>query len=365
VGKKRAHGEGSINKRSDGRWEAKVSLGYDTEGKRKRKTVYGRTQAEVRDKLDALRRQVSDGTYADTKLTLKDYLNKWLDHKASNVRPRTLSDYRYMIDKYIIPPMGGKQLSKVKPLDVQAFVDATADSAGARTANLCRTVLFSALRQAVRWELIARNPVEAVTTVKMTPRKQIIWTAEEAVQFLDTARPHRLYALFHLVMSTGLRHGEALKLRWSDIQGNVLTVRDAKTTKGNRRVTLSDDILSVLMTHRQHQEAEKAHVRDLWRDSDLVFTSEVGTPLDQSNVNHTRRRIETKAGVRHATMHDLRHLNVSLRRRQGQDAKLIADQVGHTDPAFTTRLYTHLFEDDREAAAVSLAEAFKTKGQTN
>jgi integrase len=90
VGKKRAHGEGSINKRSDGRWEAKVSLGYDTEGKRKRKTVYGRTQGEVREKLDALRRQVSDGTYTDTKLTLKDYLDRWLTEKSRSIKPRTV-----------------------------------------------------------------------------------------------------------------------------------------------------------------------------------------------------------------------------------------------------------------------------------
>jgi integrase len=337
-------------------------VGYDAD-KPKRKSVYGRTQAEVKSKLEAIKSRLADNTFTDTRLTVAAYLARWLEHVAPNLKPRTIADYRWLVSKYIAPAIGRGRLTDLKPLDIQTMVDNLARTAGARTANQCRTRLFSALKQAVRWELLARNPVDAVPTVKEVKRQQIIWTPDEAVRFLAVAQPHRLYALFYLVMATGLRRGEALALRWEDIQDSALVVRQSKTAKGVRRVTLAPDIVDVLERHRRLQEAEKADLLQAgfdWPDTGLVFRSEVGTPLIARNVTRLHYRLEALAGVRHATLHDLRHLNVSIRRKLGQDAKLIADQIGHTDPAFTTRLYTHLFEDDRQAAAVSLAEALST-----
>lgn len=378
---KRAHGEGTILKRKDGRWQGEVSLGYDQSGKRKRKTVYGKTQKEVRAKLDEIKQQITAGTFSDTKLTVKQYLKQWLEHVSPNLKPRTIGDYRYTVAHYINPALGSKQLAKLKPLDIQSLVNDIAKRSGARTANLCRTRLFTAMKQAVRWELIPRNPVEAVTTVKETKRKQIIWTSEEAVRFLAAARPHRLYALFYLAMATGLRHTELLNLRWGDVEGMTLTVRESKTEKGLRTVTLSPDIIETLDEHRTRQEAEKRFLGDVWHDDTLVFPSEVGTKLNRHNVNRLRTRLieDARAAwraeaegrgdddtvtlldegklMRRATLHDLRHLNVSIRRKMGQDAKLIADQIGHTDPSFTTRLYTHLFDEDRQAAGVNLKDA--------
>jgi integrase len=360
--RKRAHGEGTISRRRDGTWEGKLSLGYGPDGKRVRKTVYGRTQAQVRAKLERLKHDLADGVYSDTTLTVAQYLERWLDAKA-NVRPATLRSYRDTIRLHIAPHLGRKQLAKLTPLDVQRLVAHLAEAVSPHTANYARQVLSMALRQAVRWQLIVRNVAEATEPVKHQPRRQVIWTPEEAARFLDTARSHRLYALFHLIMATGLRHGEALGLHWSDIQGGTLHVREAKTAKGVRRVSIGADVVAVLEHHRRQQDAERyaaAQSGAPWPDSDLVFTSEAGTPLDKANVHRVRRKLERDAGVRPATVHDLRHLNVSIRRRLGQDAKVIADQIGHTDPSFTTRLYTHLFEDDREAAAVNLAEALKT-----
>lgn len=183
-------------------------------------------------------------------------------------------------------------------------------------------------------------------------------------------------------MATGLRHSELLNVRWEDLQSTVLRVRKSKTAKGVRRVTLSSDIVEVLEEHRRQQDAEKAFMGKGWADDGLVFASEVGTKLNRSNVTRLRHGLIAKARekwreeaeaagdeemvkqldeeqlMRRATLHDLRHLNVSIRRKLGQDAKLIADQIGHADPALTVRLYTHLFEEDREAAGVNLKDAF-------
>ena len=378
---KRADGEGTISKRKDGRWEGRISLGYDGEGNRIRKTVYGRTQSEVREKLERVKNRVATGMHTDTGLTVKAFLERWLEEREGQLKARTIKDYRYTVEKYILPRIGRDKLAKLTPLKIQALVSEVAKTSGARTANLCRSRLYTALKQAVRWQIIPRNPVEAVDTLKEKKREMVIWTAEEAVRFLDTARPHRLYALFYLAMATGLRHNELLYLRWDDLKGGVLSVRESKTAKGVRRVGLSQDVTEVLEQHRQRQDAEKAEVGTLWPEKDLVFPSEVGTRLIPRNVTRARHTLQDRAHevwrreaeaqgdletlelldsgklMKRARLHDLRHLNVSIRRKQGQDPKLIADQIGHADPAFTMRLYTHLFEEDRVEAGINLSEA--------
>jgi integrase len=133
-----------------------------------------------------------------------------------------------------------------------------------------------------------------------------------------------------------------------------------KTEKGKRRVSVSASVLDALGAHKKRQEAEAANLGDLWPGHDLVFTSEVGTPVHPRNLERAWYGLQKKAEVTKVRFHDLRHLNVSIRRKLGQDAKLIADQIGHTNPAFTMRLYTHLFEDDRQAAAVDLVDLFAT-----
>lgn len=269
MARKRAHGEGTINKRKDGRWEAKASVGYKPDGTPKRHVVYGRTQAEVKEKLEALKRRLSDGTYSDCKLTVKDYLESWLKEKERSVKERTAMLYREQTERYVVPKLGRVKLDKLTPMQVQRMVSELADEIGVPTANKARTLIYAALKQAVRWQLISRNPCEAVAKLKETRKEMVLWTPAETVHFLETARPHRLYAAFYLALFTGLRRGELLGLRWKDISGNVLCVRQSltvlgakphfttpKTRKGERYVTLSPDVLDVLAQHRLQQEAE-------------------------------------------------------------------------------------------------------------
>lgn len=324
---------------------------------------------------------------------------RWLEEKERRVEPRTADFYREQVERYLNPRLGRVRLAKLTPLQIQTALGELADQISASTANKCRTTLYGALKQAVRWGLLPRNPVEAVEKLNEPKCEMIIWSPEEATRFLATAREHRLYPAFYLAMCSGLRRGEILGLRWQDLHGSTLHIRQSliesrgrvllstpKTSKGVRRVALSSDVLEVLEHHRQHQKASANQAGDLWASSgeafaDLVFTNELGGPLHPRNFertwyalqDETRARWRQKADAANDTQsvqelergalfprarfHDLRHLNVSIRRRMGQDAKLIADQIGHTDPAFTLRLYTHLFEDERTAAAIDLRQA--------
>ncbi|MDQ3398787.1 MAG: site-specific integrase [Deinococcota bacterium] len=364
---KRAHGEGTITQRKDGTWMGQISVGYKPDGSRDRRTVYGKTQKDVRTKVDEIKQQLANGALSDTKLTVKAYLEQWLKEAERQLKPRTVSDYRYDVEKYINPHVGRVRLDKLMPLQVQAMLTGIADEVSADRANKARRILYGALKQAVRWQLIPRNPVEATRLMKHERRSMHIWTPAEAAQFLDSSHGHRLYPLFYLAVSAGLRCGELLALQWADLKGNELQVRRSlahvrgkiiistpKTEKGLRRVTLSPAMLDVLAQHHRRQEAEQTFLGPAWPGLDLMFTKEDGGYMLPRNLAGIWYRLQKQAEVTKVRLHDLRHLNVSIRRKLGQDAKLIADQIGHTDPAFTTRLYTHLFEDDRQGAAVDL-----------
>jgi integrase len=362
---RRGRGEGSVFQRADGTWTGEVTTGYNENGKQKRKTVYGKTQAEALAKIAAVKQQLTSGTFTDTKLTVKAYLEQWLEEKERHVKPTTHEVYEYA-GRCLYPHIGSVRLDKLTPLQIQTAFNNIADSNGRAAANKCRRVLLGAYKQAVKWQLVTRNPVEAVSPLKEVRREQTLWTPEEAARFLAMVRPHRLNALFYLGMATGLRRGELLGLRWEDIKGNTLYIRQShvkakgklvlstpKTPKGERRVSLSPNVLEVLLLHRQLQDAERL---PSWPDSELVFVSEVGTPLNPDNVTRLRKQLMKAANVPVARLHDLRHLHASIAIKGGMDPKVLADRLGHSRASFTLDVYTHLFEEQRANSAVSLLD---------
>lgn len=368
---RRGRGEGTVSERPNGTWAGQVTTGYTEEGKQKRKTVYGKSQAEALAKLAEIKQQLATGTFSDTKLTLKEYLETWLKEKERQVKARTAHDYRYNLEKYIYPNIGRTKLEKLTPSHVQRFLSEIADAVSPDRANKCRRELLGAFKQAVRWGLIPRNPVDAVAPLKHERREMVLWTGIQAAAFLDTARAHRLYAFFYLAMSTGLRSGELLGLRWQDVQGDKLTIRQnfvkvgsktiietPKTKRGKRVVAISPDVLETLDAHRARQDAERL---PSWPDNGLVFVSEVGTPLNPDNLRRLRNRLMDDAQVPRIRLHDLRHLHASMAIKGGMDAKVLADRLGHARASFTLDVYTHLFDEQRANSAVSLLD-FLPKG---
>lgn len=186
---------------------------------------------------------------------------------------------------------------------------------------------------------------------------------------MSKCKPHVLYAAFYLAMSTGMRRGELLGLRWQDAQGELLHVRQTLVKKKDgallfkvpkngksRIVAVSPDVTEVLERHHQQQEAERHYLGDAWDNSDLVFTSEVGTPINPDNFKRLRNALMDKAGVPRISLHDLRHLHTSLCIKNGMNPKEVAERLGHARASFTLDRYTHLFEAQRVANAVSLLD---------
>ena len=392
----RADGEGTIFNREitrkDGstytRWEAKTPRLANG----KRKTLYGKTQGEVREKLEKVKREIALGVFTDTSLTLGEYLDQWLKEKRSSVKPSTYNNYEYCVRVNIKPRLGNVKISKLKPIDLQTLVTGLGSDKSAHVANKTRQVLNTAFRQAVRWEIISRNPMDAVDCLPLEQKDLTLWSREELTRFLASAKSHRLFALFYLDIATGLRRGELLALRWSDLVGNKLHITRSyvkagktfvmsspKTQRGVRTVALGADVLDMLEAHRARQEAEIAQA-SAWGDATLMFASEVGTLYNPDNLTRLRlilinraredwlaeateagesdvvRKLEHRELLPDIKMHDFRHLHVSILIRQGHNAKAVADRVGHARASFTMDRYTHLFDSQREELALNLGD---------
>jgi integrase len=370
MGKRRMNGEGSIYRRkSDGMWVGVLQVGYKPDGRRDRRTVYGRTKVEVQEKLNDLKRQRDAGVDLTQRSTVSTYMDRWLTMKSTRVRARTHELYSGYVER-ARERLGRTELAKVTPVMIEGVVAHVAAISGAYTANKVRSTLFSMFKQASRSRLIPFNPVAAVDKLEEDPRPLVMWTREEATRFVATVRSHRLYAFFYLLLATSVRLGEIEALRWADLHGDYIVVSRTvsrvanklqftkpKTKHGHRVVTLPPDVIEVLAAHRQRQLAEAAAAADgVFNVSGFMFCNQDGNIITPMALYHVAKRLQEKAGVPRVTTHSLRHLSISMLIRHGVNAEIVAKRVGHRDGAYTYQKYTHVFDESMKEAAIPLNE---------
>jgi len=330
VSKKRGNGEGSITKRKDGRWMARYTV-HTPKGP-KRKTVYGRTRQEVAAKLAKAMAERDGGIELDpSNATVDEYLQRWLnDSVKGSVRPITFESYERLIRVHVVPTLGRVKLKSLSPAHLQGLYRDRLDAGlSPSTVQRIHAVIHRALKQALRWGLVARNVSEA-TDPPRAQRKEIRpLTPEQVRALLKTAHGDRLEALYMLAITTGLRQGELFGLRWEDVDLGTgkLSVRQALTTpKGGRRlgppkrsksrrsVKLTTGTVQALVAHREHQLEEREKLAELWNDHGFVFTTQVGTPINRHNFfRRCFKPLLEQAGLpRTVRFHDLRHTCATL-----------------------------------------------------
>lgn len=376
---KRGQHEGSIYKRKDGRWTAVVNLGYQN-GKLKRKSFYGKTREEVQSKLVAALSDVQKGIpIPSEKQTLAPFLQTWLAEVVKpSVRPKTCITYSYIVKQHIEPALGMKALVKLSPQDIQRFLnDKLKSGLSARTVRHINDTLRCALNVALRWGLVSRNVATLVGPPRIQRKEIRSFTPDEARIFLKAIKGDRLEALFSVALSLGLRQGEALGLRWRDIDFEARTLRvnyaiqriegklqmvEPKTEGSRRALPLTETILSALRNHRSRQLEERLLLGSHWQETGLVFTSTIGTPLDHRNVVRKFHALLEKAKLPRFRFHDLRHSCASLLIAQGVPARTVMEILGHSQISLTMNTYAHVMPA-MKLEAIDLMESILTGGK--
>jgi integrase len=362
---RRGAGEGSIYKRADGLWAGDVQLGVDENGKRRRRTVYGATQAKVLEKVAELRARSATAPWVEDAggLRLGEYLTKWLDDVAApRVRSGTLHYYERML-RPARESCGGIQLRSLSPLHVQSMLRRLEQGgASARGRQMTYTVLRTALRDAVRLRLLAANPLDAVSRPR-APRPEIrALSTAEARKLLTAAKGDPLEALYALAVGTGLRFGEAVALRWADVdlgagtvhvrrtaieaRGGAVTFAEPKTSRSRRQVDLPAFVVAALERHRALVGATPHPER-------LVFMSPDELPLRRSNLHRRSwKPLLERAKLPHVPFHALRHTAATLALAAGVNPKVVQERLGHSSIALTLDTYSHAVPTlGRDAAA--------------
>jgi integrase len=360
--------EGSIRKRKDGRWEGRYTTGYLANGKPDRKSVYGSTRTEAAKKLaEAIRNHQRGLPPVDERMTTGKYLDYYLETIAKpSVRPSTYQRYRQIADQHIIPKLGRIRLSQLTPAHVQGLLsDRLATGLSPRTVQQIQAVLRAALNHALKWELVARNSATLVTPPRIARKEISPFTPEEARDFLIAIRGDRLEALYTVALAVGLRRGEALGLRWEDIDfekkyitvshalqriGGTLRLVEPKSASSRRTIPLPPFAVEAMLAHWKNQVTEKTAAGSNWREHGLVFTTKRGTPLDPDNVTKYFKRVLKKADSRDQRFHDLRHCCASLLVAQAVNPRTVMEILGHSQISLTMNTYAHVFLESKKQA---------------
>lgn len=374
---RRGKGEGGVYQREDGRWAASVEL-EPVGGKRRRKVLYGRTKAELLDKLQEAQQRKATGQPARNR---RHTTGQWLTYWVTEVLPGTVSDstaegYGHIVRRDIVPYVGHVPLDELAPTHVhQMMRQLEARGLGPRTVAYARAVLRRALRVAERWELVSRNAAALVDPPRQRRRQPDHLDLERASRILAAASDDRLGALYVLAVTCGLRRGELLALWWEDVdldnavvhvragvkrvRGKGLVRDEPKTARSRRSVPLPAVTVDALRLHRRRSLEQALALGQSCGPQDYVFTSPAGTPLDPSNLTGSWHAFCDELGLGPVRLHALRHTAATLLLTQGVPLAVISRTLGHSGLAITADIYADVVPQLQRDAADAMQRAFR------
>ena len=373
--KRRANGEGNIRKRKDGRWEGRYTVGRDPEtGKAIIKNVLGKTQAEVKEKLKKAIEENVGIDYGRAKTyTVGSWLEVWMENYARvKLRPSTFKTSQGFLKNHIKPQIGSIPLADLTSLDLQRFykhrldggrvdrVEAKKKPKGLapKTVRNIHQMIGSAYNLAIEQKLVTRNPTQGCALPKVEHKEMKTLTADQLSAFFQEARDSGVFALYYIDLTTGLRRGELLGLKWLDIdleKGDLRVQRQIgridgkiiemplKTKNAYRTLPLSADAIDVLMQQRRKTG-----------NSEWAFPSPTGGPMSPDSVLHMLHRVLKRAGLPKVRFHDLRHTFATLALQNGVDIKTVSGMLGHFSAGFTLDTYAHVTTSAKREAAKTM-----------
>ena len=358
MAKRRSKGEGTIfYSESESCWIAEIVL---PDGTKKRKR--SKRQQVVREWLQTSLTALKQGIYIkDNKITLSQFIDRFMeDIGAHTLRPKTIDSYWFLINKHIKPEIGDLRLTQLRPDHLQSLYSKKLDEdLSKRTVQYIHAIIRRILNQAVKWDLIIRNPTDAVTPPVPAKKAPVTLSEDQVRIFLESVKDHRWYPIYVLAVATGMREGEILGLRWQDVdlnQGVVsvnqtvenisghLSIGQPKSDNAHRTIPLPVFALGVLKGMETHEG--------------LLFTTSTGKPVSPRNVlRHFQLTLE-RLGLPKVTFHSLRHLHATYLLRQNIHPKIVQERLGHSSIALTLDVYSHIIPTLQKEAAEKINDIF-------
>ncbi len=376
---------GTIRKRGKNSWAVIVDMGYDSDGKRRQvwRSVQG-TKKDAEAYLVQLLHQRNEGFDMPAgRMTVGQYLQRWLDdYVRLSVAPKTLRLYEDIVRRHAGPALGAIALTRLRPQHIQAYYSkllesGRLDGCGALSAKSVlrhHQMLHQAFKMAVRWQLVLLNPCDAVEPPRAKRTATIMPDPEDVNRLLAAADSNQYGAIVRFAVMTGMRVGEILGLRWTDVDldARVLHIqqtcqwlprqgfifRQPKTATSRRSIALSSETVRDLRRHRQAQLEERLLLGPNYQDNGLVFVTSLGTPIEPSNLRRAWLKILAKSGLSHLRFHDLRHAHATLMLRQGVHPKVVSERLGHASVNITLDTYSHVLPNLQAQAAEQLDALF-------
>lgn len=391
MARKAAAGTGTIRKKTVIRsgkeytyWEARFTSGYDPgTGKQIQRSITGKTQKEVAQKLKAATTAIDEGTYAaPSKMTVGQWLDIWTAEYLGAVKPRTVDLYKSVVNFRIKPGLGAIKLESLTPHVVQNFYNTISkphgDAGGLapKTIRNIHGILHKALQQAVANGYIRSNPADACILPKAI-RKELKPLDEDMIgAFLKAIEAHPFKDLFTITLFTGMREGEALGLLWDRVdlvKGTITIDKQLQLIRGtggqyqmvptknskSRTITLAPYIVKVLHAVKRKQLENRLRYGPIWEDNGFVFSDELGRHLSPSTVYKSFKKVMEEIGSPETRFHDLRHSYAVAAIKSGDDIKTVQENLGHATAAFTLDIYGHVTEKMKRDSAARMEQFIK------
>ncbi len=362
---------GYIKKRGKDSYSLAISMGKDANsGKYKYQwiTVKG-TKKDADTKLAEILHQKDTGTFIKpAKTTVGEYLELWLtDHKL-HLSPRGFERYRDIVKQHLVPDFGNLPLDHLKPEHIQKhYTSCLNKGLSAGTISYHHAVIHVALKTAVKWGLLYRNPADAVDPPSARHKEMKTWTEDQVNIFVEAAKGSRYYILFYTALFTGMRRSELLGLKWGDVDfmfGQICVRRslhhlkdgsyvfaEPKSAKSRRTIALTPSNTLLLKEHWENQRLERSMLGTSASANDLVFGTVEGKPLRPNTITRAWEVLAAQCGLPVIRLHDARHTHASIMLKQGIHPKIVQERLGHSSIEITLDTYSHVAPGLQEAAA--------------
>lgn len=370
---RRPQGDGAIFPYKKG-FAAVIDLGWSG-GKRHRRWVYGKTESIVLARMNEAKRAVAEGVdLTAPPRTFNAWADEWLQLKRqAGTRPTTLRGYTWLLDQHIRPSLGTLKLNRITPTMIRRLLEEK-NRSGLSTATVrhIHGLIRNVLGDAEREELLSRNPAKLVKPPALQRDERRALTIDEARRLLESIRGDRLETAWVCALSLGLRRGELLGLRWVDVDfvngfvaikqtiqrvdGTLLVARP-KTERSTRTIPVPSAVLNQLLLHMARQDVERQQRAEKWHQSGLVFTSNLGTPLEPRNLDRAWHAARQQADLNWVRLHDLRHACATFLLLSGASPRTVMQTLGHSQIGLTMNTYAHVLPEIERAAVDEAARS--------